>query len=265
MERQVLHLRGLLRSAVHRRHRERERGHEVEPVVRDHRDRRAEREERGGRPAAEEKVAEQVGADRYALEQSLSRADQRGVRHEEDDRADCDRGQVAGLESAGIAEARSTQGLEHRARHDPRERELREVEDDAVDRAAPDQVGDERREHLHGHDLRHAVDEQEREGERSGEGLLPDLAVHLDREQLTEQDEAREHPELGVERADVAPADDGETDERDSTRGCYESQVEGEGGRLARHWSESRRGGTLQAWAKRTPLFRAAQTTARNV
>ena len=58
-----------------------------------------------------------------------------------------------------------------------------------------------------------------------------------------------EDPELGVERADVAPADEGETDERDSTRGGYEPQVEREGGRLARHWSESRQGGTLQAWA----------------
>ena len=93
---------------------------------------------------------------------------------------------------------------------------------------------------LHGHDLGHAVDEQQREGERSREGLLPDLAVHLDREQLAEQDEAREDPELGVERADVGPADHGETDERGSTRGCYEPQVEGEGRGLARHWSASR-------------------------
>ena len=122
-----------------------------------------------------------------------------------------------------------------------------------------------RRDHLHDHDLRHAVDEQQREGERGREGLLPDLAVHLDREQLTEQDERGEDPELSVERADVAPADDGEPDERHSTRGGYEPQVEGEGGRLARHWSASRQGGTLQAWAKRTPLYRAAQTTAGNV
>ena len=112
---------------------------------------------------------------------------------------------------------------------------------------------------LHGHDLGHAVDEQQREGKRGREGLLPDLAVHLDGEQLAEQDEGRKDPELGVERADVGSAHKGETDERGSTRGRYESQVEGEGGRLARHWSASRLGKRSRPGPKRTPLFRAAQ------
>ena len=260
VQREVLHLRRLLRGAMHRGHRQRQHGDEVEPVLRDHRHRRAEREQGGVRPAAEQQVAEQVVADSGLLEQRLRGAGEDRVHHEEDDRADRDRGQVAGLETLRPAEARAAEGLEHRARRDPRERELGDVEEDAVERAAPDQVRDQRGRHLHRDDLRQAVHEQDRERERSGEGLLPLLAVHLDREQLADEDERGEHPELGVERTDVARPDDGERHQRDGTRGRYQSQVEGEGLKLARHWSEWRRiPDRSSAWAKRTPLFRAAQ------
>ena len=81
---------------------------------------------------------------------------------------------------------------------DPRDRELGEVEDDAVGGPAAGDVRDERRDHLHGHRLGESVGEQQGEGERRGEGLLADLPVHLDREQLADQDEEGEHPELGV-------------------------------------------------------------------
>ena len=54
------------------------------------------------------------------------------------------------------------------------------------------------------HHLGDPVRQEEREGERSGEGLLPHLAVHLDGEELADEDERGEHPELGVERAEVA-------------------------------------------------------------
>jgi hypothetical protein len=57
MQRQVLGLRRLLRRPVHRGHREGQHRHQVEPVLRDHRHRGAEREERGGGPAPEDEVA----------------------------------------------------------------------------------------------------------------------------------------------------------------------------------------------------------------
>ena len=262
----MLHLRRLLRRPVHRGHRQRQHRHEVEPLLGDHRHRKAEREQDGVRPAPEQQVAEQVGADRRLLEQGLGGACERGVGDEEDDGADDDGGEVARHQPLGLAQAGPAHGLEDRARRDPRERELGEVEDDAVDRAAPDQVGDERGHHLHDHDLRHAVHEQQREGERRREGLLPDLAVHLDREQLADEDERGEDPELGVERADVARPGEGERQERHGTRGGYEPQVEGEGLNLARHWSESRQySEALHARAKRNAALPSGPTTAGNL
>ena len=122
---------------------------------------------------------------------------------------------VGGLEVVAVEQAGPAHGLEREPGEHPRDRELREVEDDAVERPAADEVGDERGDHLHGHHLRDAVTEEQREGERRGEGLLADLAVDLDREQLADEDERGEHPELGVGGAEVAgpeerePGDDG--------------------------------------------------------
>ena len=108
-------------------------------------------------------------------------------------------GQVAAVAEAGVAGEVEREPGEH-----PRDGELGEVEDDPVDGAAPDQVGGERGGHLDHHHLGDPVREEEREGERCGEGLLAHLAVDLDREQLADEDEPGEDPELGVEGAEVA-------------------------------------------------------------
>ena len=72
--------------------------------------------------------------------------------------------------------------------------------------------------------------EEEREGERRGEGLLAHLAVDLDREQLADEDERGEDPELGVEGAEVAGAERRQRDEYRDARGADEPEVEGERG-----------------------------------
>ena len=94
----------------------------------------------------------------------------------------------------------------------------------------PDQVGGERGGHLDHHHLGDPVREEEREGERSGEGLLAHLAVHLDGEELAEEDERGEHPELGVEGAEVAAAERRQRDEYGNAGRADEPEVEGERG-----------------------------------
>ena len=186
------------------------------------------------------------------VEQGLRGADERGVRGEEDDRA-TRRSRAGRSQRAPPGVPRPVPPSASRTRPAAiqesascaRLKTMRSAGRRRIRSASSDDT------HLHDHDLRDAVDEQHREGERRREGLLADLAVHLDREQLAEQDERGEDPELSFERADVARADEAQRDDRDSTGDGYEPQVKREGGKLARHWSESRRGGTLQAWANR--------------
>ena len=133
-------------------------------------------------------------------------------------------------------------------------------------RPAADDVGRERGDHLDGDHLRRSRTEEQREGERCGERLLADLAVDLDREQLAEQDERGEHPELGVERGrGRRRRASASADEYGDARGAYEPQVEGEGG----WWSQAL--GRVAAKRRvapgpgptRSPLSRAAQTYGR--
>ena len=139
-------------------------------------------------------------------------------------------GRSPAVEIAAVAEAGAAGEVEREAGQHPRDGELGEVEDDPVDRAAPDQVGGERGGHLDHHHLGDPVGEEEREGERRGEGLLADLAVDLDREQLADQDERGEDPELGVEGAEIARAERRQGDQYGDARGADEPQVEGERG-----------------------------------
>ena len=135
----------------------------------------------------------------------------------------------------------------------------------AVDRAAADQVGGQRGGHLHHHDLRDAVGEQDREGEGRGEGLLAHLPVDLDREQLAEQDERGEDPELGLARADGAGAGDRRSDQHRDARGAYEPEVEREHGLRARHRGEPRRNDLRPGpGPNRSPLSPSGPSTAWN-
>ena len=154
----------------------------------------------------------------------------RGVRGEEDDGRERDGREVAGGQVAAVAEAGAAGEVEREPGQHPRDGELGEVEDDPVDGAAPDQVGGERGGHLDHHHLGDPVREEEREGERRGEGLLAHLAVDLDREQLADQDEPGEDPELGVEGAEVARAERRQRDQYGDARRADEPQVEGERG-----------------------------------
>ena len=167
-----------------------------------------------GGPSANSVAADQLrktrsatrcSRDRRLLEERLGGADERGVGGEEDDGRERDGGEVGGGQVAAVAEAGAAGEVEREAGQHPRDGELGEVEDDPVDRAAADQVGGERGGHLDHHDLGDPVGEQDREGEGRGEGLLAHLAVDLDREQLAEQDERGEDPELGVAGADGSP------------------------------------------------------------
>ena len=168
--------------------------------------------------------------DRGVLEERLGGADQSRVRGEEDDGRDDDGRDVGSLEIVAVGEVGPAHGLEREAREHPRDRELSEVEDDAVERPAANEVGHERGDHLHGDDLGDAVTEEQREGERRGEGLLSDLAVDLDREQLADQDERGEHPELAVGGAEVAGPEQREPGDDGDACGAYQPQVDGEGG-----------------------------------
>ena len=194
------------------------------------RHRRAEREQRAGGPAAEDEVGAQVVGDRGLLEQRLGGADERGVGGEEDDGRERDGGEVAGGQIAAVAEAGVAGEVEREPGQHPRDGELGEVEDDPVDGAPPDQVGGERGGHLDHHHLGDPVREEEREGERRGEGLLAHLAVDLDGEELADEDERGEDPELGVEGAEVARAERRQRDENGDARRADEPEVEGERG-----------------------------------
>jgi hypothetical protein len=249
VEGEVLHLGGLLGGAVHRGHRKHEQRDEVEPVLRHDRHRRAEREQRAGGPAAEEEVGAEVVGDRGLLEERLAHARERGVEREEDDRGERDGGKVARRQVRAVAEAGVAREIQREAGRHPRDGELGDVEDDAVDGAPADQVGRERGGHLDDHHLGDPVGEQQREGERCGEGLLPHLAVHLDGEELADEDERGENPELGVERAEVAGAEDRQPDEYGDAGGADEPEVESEGGLRARHRGESRLRRAPRAWA----------------
>ena len=68
--------------------------------ARDDRHRRAEREQRGGGPAAEDEVGAQVVGDRAVLEQRLGGAGERGVGGEEDDGRDAMAGRSAAWKSS---------------------------------------------------------------------------------------------------------------------------------------------------------------------
>ena len=261
VQRQVLGLRRLLRGAVHRGHRQRQHRDEVEPVLRDHGHRRAEREQRGRRPAAEDQVAEQVGADRRPAGAGPPRCGPAwSSRRRRRPRTIAIAGRSLAASPPGSPRPVPPSGLEHEAGGDPRERELREVEDDAVERAAPDQVREQRRappaRPRPPARRRRAASRRRtawrRSPPRPGRAPGSGTARRAGRVTARTQNSASSGPMS-------APADEGEPDDRRSTGGGYEPQVKREGGKLARHWSESRRGGPLQAWAKRTPLYRAAQ------
>ena len=209
VERQVLHRGRLHRGAVHGRHREREQRDEVEPVHRDHRDREAEREQRAGGPGAEGEVGLVVAHDRGVLEQRLGGAGERGVDDEEDAGGERDGGQVGGLEVLAVRRGRCRPRPRARGRRRPTRsragralKTMRSAGRRRIRSATSD--GD----HLDGDHLGQAVDEQQRERERRGEGLLADLSMDLDREQLAGEDERGEDPELGVVVAEVAAAGD---------------------------------------------------------
>ena len=129
-------------------------------------------------------------------------------------------GQVAGVEVGAVSEARAAREVEREAGEHPGDGELGEVEDDPVDGAPSDQVRGERGGDLHHDDLRDPVGEEKREGERRGEGLLANLTVNLDREELADEDERGEDPELSVERAEVARAEHSQRREHGNARGA---------------------------------------------
>ena len=239
---------------MHGGHRERQQRHEVEPVLGDHGDGRAEREQRGGRPAAED-AGRRAGARRSApagaAPPPCGRAWSSRRRRRPPTAAIAGRSLAAS--SSGVPSPVPPRASSTSAGGDPGERELREVEDDAVDRPAPDQVRHQRRHDLHDHDLGHAVHEQQarrRTGwRRSPRPTWPCTWIG---NSSPSEDERGEDPELGVERAEVAPADEGEHHDRDSTSGAYEPQVEGEGGGVGQALERvAAEAGSLQAWAKR--------------
>ena len=59
--------------------------------------------------------------------------------------------------------------------------------------------------------------------------------MDLDREQLADEDERREHPELGVGGAEVAGPEEREPGDYSHTCGADEPQVDGEGGLRVRN------------------------------
>ena len=119
VEREVLHLGGLLAGQVHRGHREREERDEVEPVLGHDRHRRAEREQRAGGPAAEDEVGAEVVGDRGLLEERLGCADECGVGGEEDDGRERDGREVARREVACRRGGRCCRRGRARARRAP--------------------------------------------------------------------------------------------------------------------------------------------------
>ena len=139
-------------------------------------------------------------------------------------------GRSLAVRSRAVAEAGAAGEVEREPGQHPRDGELGEVEDDAVDGPPADQVGGERGGHLDHHHLGDPVRQEEREGERRGEGLLAHLAVDLDREELADEDERGEDPELGVEGAEVAGAERRQRDENRDAGRADEPEVEGERG-----------------------------------
>ena len=190
-----------------------------------------ERDEHDRPPGVQQQVAAHHQPRADAARERRRRAGEHGVDDQEDRGGGDERRQVLELEvlQAVLVGQIAREGDQQPAGERPADRVLRDVEDEPLERAPAERLGEAERERVHEHDRRDAVGEQQRERERGRERDLPVAVGDLDREQLCDEDRRREQEQQPVGLLDdLGGAADREHDqerEADSGYGRYERAV----------------------------------------